>query len=45
MPRGVRYALSGVVAGLFIGAAYLIAVRGQALLVDMSGLAHRLFCL
>ena len=45
MPRGVRYAVFGVVGGLFLGALYLIAVRGQALLVDLSGLAQRLFCL
>jgi hypothetical protein len=45
MPHGVRYAVFGVVGGLFLGALYLIAVRGQALLVDLSGLAQRLFCL
>jgi formate/nitrite transporter FocA (FNT family) len=45
MPRGVRYAVLGIIAGLFMGAVYLIVVRGQALLVDLSGLAQRLFCL
>lgn len=45
MPQGVRFAVFGVVGGLFLGALYLIAVRGQALLVDLSGLAQRLFCL
>ena len=45
MPLGVRYAVLGAVAALMIGAVYLIAVRGQALLVDLSGMAQRLFCL
>jgi hypothetical protein len=29
---------------LFAGALYLIAVRGQALLVDLSALSQRIFC-
>lgn len=45
MPQGLRYAVLGVVAGLSLGALYLISVRGQALLLDLSGLAQRLFCL
>jgi hypothetical protein len=45
MPRGVRYTVFAVVAGLSLGALYLISVRGQALLLDLSGLAQRVFCL
>ena len=45
MPRGLRYAVFGVIAALSLGAIYLISVRGQALLLDVSGLAQRLFCL
>ena len=44
MPAGVRWALLGVVGTLFAGALYLIAVRGQALLVDLQGLSQRIFC-
>jgi hypothetical protein len=44
MPRGLRYTVFAVVAGLFLGALYLISVRGQALLLDLSGLAQRIFC-
>jgi len=44
MPAGVRLAVFGVVGLVFAGALYLIAVRGQALLVDLSGLSQRIFC-
>jgi hypothetical protein len=44
MPRGVRIALIGVLAALFSGAIYLIAVRGEALLVDLAALGNRLWC-
>jgi hypothetical protein len=43
MPAGVRWALLAVVGALFAGALYLIAVRGEALLVDLQGLS-RIFC-
>ena len=44
MPVAVRTALF-VVLGLFlVGALYLIAVRGEALLVDLSALSQRIFC-
>jgi hypothetical protein len=43
MPAGLRWALIGVVGALFAGALYLIAVRGEALLVDLQGLS-RVFC-
>ncbi len=44
MPAGVRRALFGVVGLVLAGALYLIAVRGQALLVDLSALSSRIFC-
>jgi hypothetical protein len=44
MPAGVRRALLAVVGLVFAGALYLIAVRGEALLVDLSGLSQRIFC-
>ena len=44
MPAGVRHALFGAVGLLFVGALYLIAVRGEALLVDLSALSQRIFC-
>jgi hypothetical protein len=44
MPAGIRRALLGVVGALFAGALYLIAVRGEALLVDLSALSQRIFC-
>jgi hypothetical protein len=44
MPAAVRRALFGVIALVLAGALYLISVRGQALLVDLSGLSQRIFC-
>jgi hypothetical protein len=44
MPAAVRRLLFCVIALLLAGALYLIAVRGQALLVDLSGLSQRIFC-
>jgi hypothetical protein len=43
MPPGVRWPLLAVVGALLAGALYLIAVRGEALLVDLSTLS-RIFC-
>jgi hypothetical protein len=43
MPAAVRWALLGAVGALLVGALYLIAVRGQALLVDLQALS-RIFC-
>ncbi|HEX5999306.1 MAG TPA: hypothetical protein VFZ16_07900 [Hyphomicrobiaceae bacterium] len=40
MPAGVRRALLSGVALLMAGALYLIAVRGEALLVDLSQLSQ-----
>jgi len=44
MPAAVRFAVFGAVGLIFVGALYLIAVRGQALLVDLQGLSQRIFC-
>lgn len=39
MPVPVRLGLLAVVAGLVVGALYLLAVRGDALLADLSAIA------
>ena len=45
MPAGVRLAvLAGVGLLLCLGALYLIAVRGEALLLDLSAFSQRVFC-
>jgi hypothetical protein len=44
MPAGVRWALFGTVGVLLLSTLYLIAVRGEALLVDLQGLSQRIFC-
>lgn len=44
MPRSVGLAVAGFVAVLLAGALYLVAVRGPALLLDLSSMSS-LFCL
>jgi hypothetical protein len=44
MPRGVRVGLTVALAALMSGALYLVAVRGEALLVDLAALGQRLWC-
>lgn len=44
MPGSVRLAVLSVAAALLTGALYLIAMRGDALLVDLSALGARIFC-
>jgi hypothetical protein len=44
MPAGLRRALAAAIALLLAGALYLIAVRGEALLADLSALSQRAFC-
>lgn len=44
MPRAVRLGLILVLGGLLTGAVYLLAVRGEALLVDLAALGERLWC-
>lgn len=42
MPAGVRRALLAAVGLLLAGALYLIAVRGEALIADLSALGQRI---
>jgi|LNFM01.1.fsa_nt_gb hypothetical protein len=44
MPRPVRLGLTLALGGLMAGAVYLVAVRGEALLVDLAALGERLWC-
>ena len=44
MPRAVRLGLTVALGGLLAGAVYLVAVRGEALLVDLAALGERLWC-
>jgi len=44
MPRAVRTGLVLVLGGLVTSAVYLLAVRGEALLVDLAALGERLWC-
>ncbi len=44
MPRAVRFGLVMALGGLMTGAIYLLAVRGEALLVDLAALGERLWC-
>jgi hypothetical protein len=45
MPSGVRLAVLAVVGIICLGALYLVSVRGEALLLDLSALGARIFCL
>ncbi len=44
MPRPVRLGLTVALGVLMTGAIYLLAVRGEALLVDLAALGERLWC-
>jgi hypothetical protein len=44
MPAGVRLAVLAAAAAICLGALYLISVRGEALLLDLSALGARIFC-
>jgi hypothetical protein len=44
MPAGVRRVLLAGVGLLLAGALYLVAVRGEALLLDLSAFSQRVFC-
>jgi hypothetical protein len=44
MPAGVRRALLAGVGVLLAGALYLVSVRGEALLLDLSAFSQRVFC-
>lgn len=43
-PLRVRLAILGGIVAVLIGALYLMAVRGEALLLDLSQLAGRVWC-
>jgi hypothetical protein len=44
MPRALRTALLAVLGALLAGAAYLLAVRGEALMLDLGAVSQRIFC-
>jgi hypothetical protein len=44
MPTAMRLLLLTALGLLVTGAAYLIAVRGEALLVDLAAVSQRIFC-
>lgn len=43
-PRRARLAIFGGVIAVLLGALYLMSVRGEALLLDLSQLAGRVWC-
>ena len=44
MPALLRLGLAAGLGVLLAGAAYLIAVRGEALLLDLAAFSQRIFC-
>ena len=44
MPRALRTALLAGLGALLAGAAYLLAVRGEALILDLGAVSQRIFC-
>jgi hypothetical protein len=44
MPLGVRLTVLAAAGLICLGALYLISVRGEALLLDLSALGARIFC-
>jgi hypothetical protein len=44
MPRGLRRLLLVQLGVLLAGASYLLAVRGEALLLDLAAVSQRIFC-
>ena len=44
MPGGLRWGLMAALAIAFAGALFLIATRGEALLLDLTALGQRVFC-
>ncbi len=44
MPGAVRWLVLGTAGVALAGALYLISVRGEALLLDLSALSQRMFC-
>ena len=44
MPGAVRWVVLAAVGIVLAGALYLVSVRGEALLLDLSALGARIFC-
>jgi hypothetical protein len=44
MPLLARLALAAGLGCLLAGAAYLLAVRGEALILDLAAFSQRIFC-
>jgi hypothetical protein len=44
MPGSVRWTVFAAVGLALAGALYLVSVRGEALLLDLSALGQRIFC-
>ena len=44
MPGALRGLLLALLGALLAGAGYLIAVRGEALILDLSAVSQRIFC-
>ena len=44
MPRGLRRLLLALLGILLAGAAYLLMVRGEALIIDLAAFSQRMFC-
>jgi hypothetical protein len=44
MPRVLRTSLLAGLGALLAGAAYLLAVRGEALILDLGAVSQRIFC-
>lgn len=44
LPGGVRRVLFAALGLVLAGALYLVAVRGEALLLDVSAFSQRIFC-
>jgi|SoiMethySBSTD1v2_1073268.scaffolds.fasta_scaffold1119233_1 hypothetical protein len=44
MPRALRISLFAALGALLAGAAYLLVVRGEALIVDLAAVSQRIFC-
>jgi hypothetical protein len=44
MPRTLQIGLTTLGGALLLGAGYLVAVRGEAILADMAALGSRVWC-
>ena len=44
MPRSVQIGLLTLAGSIVLGAGYLIAVRGEAILADLAALGSRVWC-